>query len=345
VTATICLKGPKAGTMYAWSSHKWWLSPFRQQLESTRSEAMARSGSGNAANQSKLLTRRAMLGTVAGAAAAAGAAALAPRALWAAATPRKGHIKHSVCLWCFDKYLKSAKMSLDDFCQACVKMGILSIELTEPKLWPTLKKHGLICAMSNSHTIGKGLNRPANHDACLASIRKSIDQTAAAGYPNVICFSGNRAGMDDQEGLANCVTALKKIAGYAEEKKVTVCLEFLNSAHDHPDYMADSTRWCVELVHRVGSPRVKVLYDIYHAGMMKEDVLADIQQHHDCWGHYHTGGVPGRNEIDNTQTLDYPKLMRAIVETHFDDYVAQEFVPKRADALASLEQAVTICDV
>jgi hydroxypyruvate isomerase len=309
---------------------------------------MARSGSRIVAKDSQFFTRRAMLGTVAGAAAAAATAVLAPRALWAAAPERKerkGRIKQSVCLWCFDKFLKSSKMSLDDFCQACAKMGILSLELTAPNIWPTLKKHGLICAMSNSHAIGKGLNRPANHEACLASIRKSIDQTSAAGFPNVVCFSGNRAGMDGQEGLANCVTALKQIAGYAEEKKVTVCLEFLNSAHDHADYMADSTKWCVELVHRVGSPRVKVLYDIYHAGMMKEDVLADIQQHHDCWGHYHTGGVPGRNEIDKTQTLDYAKLMRAIVETGFSGYVAQEFVPKRAEALQSLEEAVAICDV
>ena len=137
---------------------------------------------------------------------------------------------------------------------------------------------------------------------------------------------------------------LKKIAGYAEEKKVTVCLEYLNSI-DHKDYMADHTKWCVDLVQQVGSPRVKVLYDIYHAGMMKEDPLADIQQHHECWGHYHTGGVPGRNEIDQTQTLDYPKLMRAIVDSGYKAYVGQEFIPKNADALASLKQAIAICDV
>jgi hydroxypyruvate isomerase len=137
---------------------------------------------------------------------------------------------------------------------------------------------------------------------------------------------------------------LKKIAPYAEQKKVTVCLELLNSI-DHKDYMADSTKWCVELVHRVGSPRVKVLYDIYHAAMMKEDPLADIRNHSDCWGHYHTGGYPGRNEIDDTQQLDYPKLMRAIAETSYTGYVGQEFVPKRPDALESLRQAVELCDV
>ncbi len=152
--------------------------------------------------------------------------------------------------------------------------------------------------------------------------------------------------MDDQEGLANCVEALKKDCALRPRKKEKspVCLEFLNSIN-HRDYMADSTKWCVELVHRVGSPRVKVLYDIYHAAMMKEDVLADIQKHHDCWGHYHTGGYPGRNEIDHTQQLDYRKIMQTIAETGFSGYVGQEFIPKRADALKSLEEAVRLCDV
>ena len=235
-------------------------------------------------------------------------------------------------------------MDLDAFAAHCAELGLQSIELTGPDVWPTLKKHGLICAMTPSHGIGKGLNRIENHDECLAKIRKSIDDTADAGFPNVITFSGNREGMDDQEGLKNCVTGLKKIAGYAEQKKVTICLEYLNSIN-HKDYMADTTQWCVDLVHGVGSPRVKVLYDIYHAGMMKEDPLKDIQQHHDCWGHYHTGGLPGRNEIDETQTLDFAQLMRAIVDSGYTGYVGQEFVPKRPDALASLAQAVAICDV
>lgn len=256
----------------------------------------------------------------------------------------KGRIKQSVCLWCYQGFMQKQKMSLDDFAAACAKLGLRSIELVNPEQWPTLQKHGLICAMCNSHSIPKGLNRKENHEECLARIRKSIDAAADAGFPNVITFSGNREGMDDQEGLANCVEALKKIAPYAEKKKVTVCLEFLNSIN-HRDYMADSTKWCVELVHRVGSPRVKVLYDIYHAAMMKEDVLADIQKHHDCWGHYHTGGYPGRNEIDHTQQLDYRKIMHTIAETGFSGYVGQEFIPKRADALKSLEEAVRLCDV
>ena len=288
-----------------------------------------------------LCTRRTMLGRVAGAAALGAAWPLADPAR---AAELKGRIKQSVCLWCYGGYLSQAKMSLDQFAAACAKLGLKSIELTKPDQWPTLKKHGLICAMSNSHGIGKGLNRPANHDECLAQIRKGIDQTSEAGFPNVICFSGNRAGMDDQEGLKNCVAALKKIAGYAEQKNVTVCLEFLNSIN-HKDYMADTTKWCVELVRQVGSPRVKVLYDIYHAGMMKEDALADIQKHADCWGHYHTGGLPGRNEIDDTQEINYPAVMKAIVDTGFKGFVAQEFIPKRADKIASLKQGVQICDV
>lgn len=287
------------------------------------------------------LTRRTLLGRLAGAA-AMGAAWPLVGTSWAAAL--RGRIKQSVCLWCYGAYMKKAKMSLDQFAAACAKMGLKSIELVGPDQWPTLKKHGLICAMSNSHSIPKGLNRVENHEECLAAVRKSIDATADAGFPSVICFSGNRAGMDDQEGLANCVTGLKKIAGYAEKKRITVCLEYLNSLQ-HKDYMADTTKWCVELVHRVGSPRVKVLYDIYHAAMMKEDVLADIQKHHDCWGHYHTGGVPGRNEIDGTQTLDYAKLMRAVAQSGYTGYVGQEFIPKNPDAMKSLEAAVALCDV
>ena len=286
------------------------------------------------------LDRRTLLQTLAGAA----AAAAWPLGSLAGAAELKGRIHQSVCLWCYNGYMKKAGMNLDDFAAACVKLGLKSIELTGPGEWPTLKKHGLICAMVPSHGIGKGLNRVANHEECLDKVRQSIDQAADAGFPNVITFSGNREGMDDAEGLKNCVAGLKKIAPYAEEKKITVCLEYLNSI-DHKDYMADTTKWCAQLVQQVGSPRVKVLYDIYHAGMMKEDVLADIKTHHECWGHYHTGGLPGRNEIDETQTLDYAQLMRAIADSGYQAYVGQEFIPKRPDALASLEQAVRICDV
>ncbi len=276
----------------------------------------------------------------------AGVAALAalPVSGLLTADELKGRIKQSVCLWCYNGFLSRTKMDLDAFAAACKKLGLLSIELTGPKEWPTLAKHGLICAMVNSHGITKGFNRVQNHEECIAKVREGIDLCVEHKFPNVIAFSGNRDGMADDEGLKNCVTGLKKVAGYAEEKKVTICVEYLNSIN-HKDYMADTTKWCVELVKQVGSPRVKVLYDIYHAAMMKEDVLADIKNHHECWGHYHTGGMPGRNEIDGTQTLDYPTIMRAIVETGYQGYVGQEFIPKRDDALASLEQAVKLCDV
>jgi hydroxypyruvate isomerase len=285
-------------------------------------------------------SRRTMLGGMVGAAAVG--AALPFGQLASAAL--KGRIKQSVCQWCYGGYMKAHKMDLDQFAAECVKLGLLSVELMASSQWPTLKKHGLICAMSNSHGIPKGLNRVENHKECLEAIRKSIDATSAAGFPNVICFSGNRAGMKDDEGLKNCVAGLKQITPYAEEKKVTICLEFLNSIN-HKDYMADSTKWCVEAVHQVNSPRFKVLYDIYHAAMMKEDVLADIKNHADCWGHYHTGGMPGRNEIDGTQTLDYKKIMQAIVDSGYQGYVGQEFIPKKPDALKSLADAVAICDV
>ncbi len=290
---------------------------------------------------SQAISRRSTLKALAGT--AAFGAAL-PWAIPASAAELKGRINQSVCLWCYNGYLKKSKMDLDAFAAYCAGLGLKSVELVGPKDWPTLKKHGLICAMTPSHGIAKGLNRIENHDECLAKIRKSIDDCAEAGFPNAITFSGNRKGMDDEEGLKNCVIGLKKVAGYAEKKKVTICLEFLNSIN-HKDYMADTTAWNVKMVEQVGSPRVKVLYDIYHAGMMKEDPLKDIKEHADCWGHYHTGGLPGRNEIDDTQTLDYPTLMKAIVDSGYKGYVGQEFIPKRDDALTSLAQAVALCDV
>jgi hydroxypyruvate isomerase len=294
------------------------------------------------ASSQHVCSRRTVLRGIAGAAALGAAWPFVGRC---SAAGLRGHVKHSVSYWCYEDYLRRTKMSFDQFAAACAKLGIKSIELTSPDQWPTLKKHGLICAMSLSHSIPKGLNRLENHDECLAKLRKSIDATSEAGFPNVVTLSGNRDGMDDQEGLKNCVIGLKKIAGYAEQKKVAVCLELLNSAVDHKDYMGDSTKWCVEAIRRVGSPCVKILYDIYHAAVMKEDVLADIRNHHECFAHYHTGGVPGRNEIDSTQTVDYPKMIRAILATGYTGYVGQEFVPKRPDAMRSLAQAIQICDV
>lgn len=249
-----------------------------------------------------------------------------------------GRIKQSVCKWCY------GGIGLDKFSAYCAKIGIKSVELMEPKDWPTLKKYGLICAMTPSHGITKGLNRTENHDECLAKIRKGIEATSEAGFPNVICFSGNRNGMDDEEGMDNCEIALKKIVGFAEEKNVTICMELLNSKRNHKDYMCDRTAWGVELSKRVGSDRFKLLYDIYHMQVQEGDVIDTIRESKDYIGHYHTAGVPGRNEIDDSQELYYPPIMKAIVKSGFKGYVGQEFVPKR-NALESLAAAVKICDV
>jgi hydroxypyruvate isomerase len=250
----------------------------------------------------------------------------------------KGRIKQSVCKWCY------GKIPMEKFAAEAAKLGLKSVELVDPRDWAVLKEHGLICAMSNSHSIGKGLNRKENHEECLAKIRKSIEETAEAGFPNVICFSGNRAGMDDDEGLKNCEVALKQIVGFAEEKKITLCMELLNSKRNHKDYMCDRTHWGAELVKRVGSPRFKLLYDIYHMQVQEGDVIATIRENIDFIGHFHTGGVPGRNEIDDSQELNYPTIMKAIAKTSYDAYVGQEFIPK-GNPLQSLAEAVKICDV
>jgi hydroxypyruvate isomerase len=251
---------------------------------------------------------------------------------------KNGRINQAVSRWCYRRF------SLDEFCTACKKIGLKGIDLLDPKDFATVKKHGLICTMVNTHGLTKGINRPENHAGCLAKIRSAIEAAAEYGYPNVISFPGNRAGMSDEDGIKNSVAALKQVVGYAEEKKVTICLEYLNSKVDHKDYMFDNMKWGVEVCKRIGSERVKILYDIYHAQIMEGDIIRTIRTNKDYIGHYHTGGNPGRNEIDETQELYYPAIMRAIAETGFTGYVAHEFVPKR-DPLESLSNAVRICDV
>jgi hydroxypyruvate isomerase len=253
-------------------------------------------------------------------------------------TVRIGRIQQSVCRWCY------GQVPLETLAGWAAEIGLRSVELVNPDEWPILKKYGLICAMSNSHGITKGLNRKENHQECLEKIRLSIEQTAEAGFANVICFSGNREGMDDREGLKNCETAIKQVVGLAEKKGVTLCMELLNSKRNHKDYMCDRSQWAVELARRVGSPRFKLLYDIYHMQVQEGDVIATICEYKDYIGHYHTGGVPGRREIDNTQELNYPAIMKAIVETGFQGYVGQEFIPSR-DPRKSLNEAAEICDV
>lgn len=211
--------------------------------------------------------------------------------------------------------------------------------------WPVVKKHGLVCAMCNGpDSIGFGFNRLEHHDKLVEGFKRMIPQVAEYGFPNIICFSGNRRGMSDEQGLENCVTGLKRIASLAEKHKVTVCVELLNSKVDHKDYMCDHSAWGVELVKRVGSERCKLLYDIYHMQIMEGDIIRTIKADHAAFGHYHTGGNPGRHEIDETQELFYPAIMQAIVATGYKGFVGQEFVPAR-DPLTSLEQAIQICDV
>ncbi|MHC4242811.1 MAG: hydroxypyruvate isomerase family protein [Planctomycetota bacterium] len=249
-----------------------------------------------------------------------------------------GRINQSVSKWCY------GKLSLDELCAVSKKMGIKAIDLLGPRDFATVKKHGLVCSLVNTHGLTKGLNRTENHKQCLAQIRSAIDATAEYEFPNVITFPGNRAGMPDDVGIENMVTALKQVAGYAEKKKVTICIEYLNSKVNHKDYMFDKMAWGVEVCKRVGSDRVKILYDIYHAQIMEGDIISTIRKYHEYIAHYHTGGNPGRNEIDETQELYYPAIMRAIAKTGFKGYVAHEFIPKR-NPIKSLAYAVRICDV
>jgi hydroxypyruvate isomerase len=251
----------------------------------------------------------------------------------------KGNIKQSVCRWCY------GDIPLEKLAAEAKRMGYQSIELVTPEEFPTVKAAGLTCAMlSGACRIEDCFNRTENHEQLEAALREHIEFAAANGLPSVICFSGNRGGMSDDEGLDNCAVGLKRIVGFAEEKEVTICMELLNSKVNHADYMCDHTAWGVELVERVGSPRFKLLYDIYHMQIMEGDVIRTLRDHKDAIGHYHTGGNPGRNEIDETQELNYPAIVQAIVDTGYDGYLGQEFIPTR-DPLASLEQGFLICDV
>jgi len=250
-----------------------------------------------------------------------------------------GRIHQSVCAWCYEN------TSLDVLARRAKAFGLAGIDLVEPGQWNVLKKHGLICTMTPSHAIEMGLNDPANHGQCLERIGAAIEVTADAGFPNVICFSGNRrAGISDERGLRHCAVAVKKVVGLAEKRDVTVCMELLNSKVNHPGYMCDRTEWGADLVRRVGSERVKLLYDSYHMQVQEGDVISTIKKHASAIGHYHTAGVPGRHEIDATQELYYPAIMRAIAGAGFTGYVAHEFIPTR-DPMAALRQAIAVCDV
>lgn len=256
----------------------------------------------------------------------------------------KGNIHHAVCRWCY------GSIPLDEFCAAAKNMGIKAIDLVGPNDWPTLKKYQLDSSMCNGAEINlvDGWNDKKFHAQLVKNYTEMIPLVARAGYKNLICFSGNRRGIDDETGLKNCTEGLKQVMNLAEKNKVMVIMELLNSKVDHKDYQCDHTSWGVELVKRVGSPNFKLLYDIYHMQIDEGDVIRTIRNNYDYIAHYHTGGVPGRNEIDESQELYYPAIMKALTDLDYTGYVAQEFIPsskEKEQQLAALKKAISICDV
>jgi hydroxypyruvate isomerase len=255
--------------------------------------------------------------------------------------PLKGNINHSACRWCY------SDIPLEQLCAAGKEIGLVGIDLVGPKDWPTLKNYNLISTMCNGAEISlaKGWNDKQYHAKLISNYTEHIDLVAKAGYTNLFCASGNRNGMDDETGLQNCAEGLKQIMAQAEKNGVIIVMELLNSKVNHKDYMCDRSAWGVELCKRIGSPNFKLLYDIYHMQIDEGDVISTIRSYNAYFGHYHTGGVPGRNEIDETQELYYPAIMKAIHATGYKGYVAQEFIPKAVDKIDSLRKAVQICDI
>lgn len=258
---------------------------------------------------------------------------------------RKGRIKQSICHWCFKD-----TWSVEQLAGVAKQLGCVSVELVEAKYWPLLKQMGLTCAISSSHGFVKGMNNPEHWDYCFDLLRKRIDEAAAVGVPSVITFTGMRENIPDDVGLKNCVAGYKQIVGYAEEKKVTLCLEMLNTRDNthpmkgHPGYQGDHTDYCLDIIRQVGSPRLKLLFDIYHVQIMDGDVIRRIHQCKEYLGHIHTAGNPGRCEIDERQEIQYGPIMQALVDVGYTGYVGHEFIPTR-DPLEGLRQAVAVCDV
>jgi hydroxypyruvate isomerase len=284
------------------------------------------------------ITRRSVVTAAAGAAGALAAGTQSAKAA-AGKAVTKGRIKQSVCHWCY------RDMSVDALAEEAAKMGLRSVELLGEQDWPVVKKHGLVCAVGNGIcSITDGLNVKANHAEIEKNFRRLLPLAKEHGVPNLICFSGNRREMADEEAWENCALLLNKVKAQAEDTGVTILMELLNSKVNHPDYHCDTTPWGVELMKRVESSRVKLLYDIYHMQIMEGDVIRTIRDNFQYIGHFHTGGNPGRNEIDETQELNYKAICEAIVDLGFDGYLAQEFIPVR-DPMTSLRQAATICDV
>lgn len=254
-----------------------------------------------------------------------------------------GRLKQGVSYWTYEKWF-----TLDDLCKEAVRIGLKGIDLVTPDQYSVVQQHGLVPSMTSGtkpNTIPIGLNRLENHNAVLESLKNDITLAAAAKVANVITFSGNRGGMPDAEGLENCAIALNKIKNYAEEKNVTINLELLNSKVNHKDYMADHSAWGVELMKRVNSPKVKLLFDIYHMQIMEGDLIRTIRENIDFIGHFHTGGNPGRHELDDTQEVNWHAVAKAVADTGYTGFFSHEFVPVRTPPIKSLEQAYQICSV
>ena len=255
--------------------------------------------------------------------------------------PPAARLKQSVCRWPYEG------VPLETLCREAKQIGLQSVELLGEHEWPVTKRFGLTCAMATGPTtIAVGLNRPDQHDRIVAEATRLLPLVTAAGLPNMIVFSGNRAGLSDGEGMEHCERGLRRITPLAEQWGVTVCMELLNSKVDHHDYQCDHTVWGAELVRRVGSPRFKLLYDIYHMQIMEGDVIRTIRTHFNAIAHFHTGGVPGRHELDETQELQYRAIMTAIADLGYTGFVGQEFIPSRGrDPIASLRQGFTVCSI
>ncbi|MDT0645980.1 TIM barrel protein [Zunongwangia sp. F260] len=253
----------------------------------------------------------------------------------------KGNINHSVCRWCF------GDIPLDKFARESAELGLKAIDLLKPSEWATVEKYGLTCSMATDDfaNIGEGFNDPKNHKKLQLAYKPLIDKASEHGIKNVICFSGNKRQLSKEEGLENCAVGLTPLLKYAEEREVNLVMELLNSKVNHPDYQCDHTSWGAALCEKMGLSNFKLLYDIYHMQIMEGDIIRTIHNNHQYINHYHTAGNPGRNEINETQELYYPAIVRAILETGFDGYLAQEFVPTYEDKMAALKEAVLICDV
>ncbi len=271
---------------------------------------------------------------------AAAALAASPVAAPAQPAARKGRLKQGATRSCFGR-----GMSFPEVCKHAARLGLKGIDLVGKADWPVLKEHGLLCTMAGSATgISQGTNHKENHARMVPETRRAIERAAAAGFPNVIVLSGERKGISDEQGIANTVAFLNQVKAVAEDKGVTLCLELLNSKVDHPDYHCDRTSWGVEVCKRVNSPRVKLLYDIYHMQIMEGDVIRTIRENIQWIGHFHTAGNPGRNEIDASQELNYRAIAQAIVDAGFTGYLSHEYSPRK-DPIASLDEAIRICDV